>query len=276
MPWLFLKFKTSDPFSQNWCKDVSKTLAIQAATWGWSGNQRGATSCDFWLLSIFQVLHGSVVAFPFKNKLPIFSFNGIHVIQGKVIAKKKMRLKRKFHLKLWKKRTLVLNLEPKLWFAHVFNVNITFSKGKVFLAQGIGSWPGANLVFTSDTFRIIWEVFENYLRGFRIIWEVLELYQQSMLPKDTRWGSKEKEVKQEEKESATAESFNCIGLYIWFKTKVESSLQHTCCPVLASVVYSFHLRVEMVKEEDVTALLESFGSIRFNKATKKIKNTCAW
>ena len=33
--------------------------------------------------------------------------------------------------------------------------------------------------------------------------------------------------------------------------------------------------VVAVKEEDVAALLESFGSIRFYKATKKNKNTCA-
>ena len=31
----------------------------------------------------------------------------------------------------------------------------------------------------------------------------------------------------------------------------------------------------MVKEEDVGALLESFGNIRFFKATKNIKHTCA-
>ena len=162
-------------FSQNWCKYVSKTLATQAATARRSGNEGGATSCDFWLLSIFQVLLGSVVACPFKNKLPIFS-SAIHVIQGKVIAKQKICKKRNFQLPKKKRRTLVLNLEPKLWFAHVFNVSNMFSKGTVFLGKGIGSWPGANLVFTSDTFRIIWEVFESYLRGFRIIWEVFERY----------------------------------------------------------------------------------------------------
>ena len=51
-----LFFLSSKPqiFSQNWCKYVSRTLAIQAATWEWRGTEPWST-CDFSWMPLFFI-----------------------------------------------------------------------------------------------------------------------------------------------------------------------------------------------------------------------------